>query len=587
VSPEQARGEPTGPESDVFSLGSVIYEMLAGRRAFEGATTVDRLAAVLHLAPEPLGALVRDLPPEVARIVERCLEKVPARRFKDAQELATALQAVLTDSGRRRAVAGTRSTGARRTRALAVLPFDITPPNPDAEFLGDGLAESIINSLTAVPRLRVVPRSTMFRYKGRGMDAGAVGRDVDATSVLAGHLSWRGDMLQLQVELVDPVNDAQVWGQQYTRRTDDIFALQEALARDISEALKVRLASAGKRRDKRLAPNADAYQDYLRGRFHAAQYSPHGFTSAITCFEAAVAKDPDYAQAHAELGDAIATARFFGYVLPDESLARAREATARALALDSHIAAAHASRAKQAFLFERDFAAAEASFARALTLAPSFAECRMFSGLLDLVCGRTAQGLAAGRRAIEEAPRSPLVNAGLSALLLFARDIEGAIAQGQRTVALDPGSFLGRQMLLFSLEHARRFEEALEQLPPLFAAYGLQPESHERVRRAWQEGGERRYWEARLAVVQEQLARRYTPPQFQMYLYAKLGDFDGAMAWAERLFQIDSGMLVFLGIDPIIDALREDPRFLALLRRCGLPVIVSGSASQAAGPAAG
>jgi serine/threonine protein kinase len=258
LSPEQVRGEVVGPPSDVFALGCVLYEMITGRRAFEGATTVDRLAAVLRASPTPIAA--EQAPADAVRIVDRCLEKAPEQRFAQGRELAEALQALLSESGARRALGRPKAARARVPRSLAVLPFELTPANPEAEFLGEGLAESIINNLSALPRLRVVPRSTVIRYKGRGLDVGAVGRELGATSVLAGHLTWRADMLKLQVELVDPVSDAQVWGQRYTRRVDDIFVLQEALARDISEALELRLTTPTKRRIARRATvDADAY----------------------------------------------------------------------------------------------------------------------------------------------------------------------------------------------------------------------------------------------------------------------------------------------------------------------------------------
>ena len=221
LSPEQARGEAAGPPSDVFALGCVLYEMIAGRRAFEGATPVDRLAAVLRAVPAPLST--QQAPPEVAAIVTRCLEKTPKRRYAQSGELAAALQALLSEAGQHRAIARPRTPRPRSTRSLAVLPFELTPADPDAEFLGEGLAESIINNLAALPRLRVVPRSSVFRYKGHAHDVGAVGRELGATSVLTGHLTRLGNTLKLQIELVDPASDRQVWGQQYTRQVDDIF----------------------------------------------------------------------------------------------------------------------------------------------------------------------------------------------------------------------------------------------------------------------------------------------------------------------------------------------------------------------------
>jgi non-specific serine/threonine protein kinase len=582
LSPEQARGEAAGPPSDVFAVGCVIYEMITGRRAFDGPTGADRLAAVLHAVPTRMTALVPGVPPPFAAIVDRALEKPPERRYRDARALADALRAIVADSGRTPAVARTRGRG-RAGKALAVLPFELDPPEPDGAFLSDGLTEAIINSLTALPKLRVVPRSTVFRYRGRLTDLAAVGRELDVARVLVGHLTRRGDLLKLQVELIDPARDTQLWGQQYTRALTDIFALQDELARDVTTALRVRLSPPARQRlTQRHCCDSDAYQDYLRGRHHLARYSPEGFQKAIGCFEAAIARDPGYAAAHAELGDAIGTARFFGYIMPDDGETRARAAIVRALEIDPQSPEAHAARGKMALFFERDFATAASAFQEALRLKPEYPECRMFSAYLQLVLGHGDRALEEARAAVDMAPLEPLLNAGLAMLYLLGGHSEAAIVQARRTISLEPGFLLAHNALVFANMELGRLDEAIDWFAPVALAVGLTTDASDRLREALRSDGAPGFSREWLRLLEETAARRYVPPHLFLYAQAKLGNHDQALVWAERCAAINAGMLIFLGVDPCIRDLRRDPRFVALLERLGLPAILHDPARTAA-----
>ena len=529
LSPEQARGEAAGPPSDVFALGCVIYEMLTNRRAFDGPTAVDRLAAVLHATPPPVHTLAADVPAALEALIDRALDKLPGRRFPDARALADALQGLVSDSGRNRAVPKPRPR-TKSGKALAVLPFELVPPHPDGEFLSDGLTEAIINSLSALPKLRVVPRSTVFRFKGRATDLAAIGRELDVSGLLVGHLTRRGEMLKLQVELIDPVHDTQLWGQHYARPMTDIFALQDELARDITAALRLRLTAPARRRLQQTQGGSTvAYEDYLRGRHHLSRYSPDGFAKAIACFEAAIDRDPQYAAAYAELGDAVGTARFFGYIMPDDGEARAREAIARALALDPRVAEGHAARAKMAMFVDRDFASAETAFQEALAIKPELAECRMFYALLQLVLGRPDRAIAEGRAALDAAPLSGVLNSGLASLYMLGGHHEAAIAQAHRTLAIEPGFLLAHQVLVYANEGLNRYEEAIAWLEPLATASGFPLDSAARLLVAYRSGGAVGYCRERLRLLEESAARRYVPPHAFLYACAMLQQFDQAL----------------------------------------------------------
>ena len=576
LSPEQARGEPATPASDVFALGCILFEMIAGRRAFEGATAADRLAAVLNLRPEPLGRIA-EVPPELDAIVQRALQKEAWRRYPTARELAVSLETLR--SGSRHSGSGRESVGQSakrprsRARSLAVLPFELSRANPDAEFLSDGLTESIINSLSELPKLHVVPRSTVFRYRALAMDVPSVGRELEATYVLTGRVSLRGDALKVQVELVESATDRQLWGRQYTRQTADLSSLQDALAHDIIAALKLRLARHGRQPSRRASDNSDAYQDFLRGRYFLNQYTPDGFVQAIECFGRAIAKDPQYALAQAELANAIGTARFFGYLPPDQSDQPSKVAMDRALELDPLLPEAHSARAKRAFFYERDWATAQAHFERALELKPNYAECRIFFALYHAAHGRRERALEEGRRATEDTPLFALIQAAYGLVQIFCGQVDAGIEQARRALAVDPGNAIALKELWFAYVYQKRYDEALDVLAPLVQPFGLPSDVLSRLRTAHQTGGGRAFWEELLRVMRDVAARRYVPPHEFLFIYAQLGDIDAVLEYAERCVEINAGILVFLGVDPCFDDLRSDPRFQDLLRRLGLPVI--------------
>ena len=298
-----------------------------------------------------------------------------------------------------------------------------------------------------------------------------------------------------------------------------------------SRTTSSRPSSCGCRRRAggRLAPrtdNSDAYQDFLRGRYFLNQYTPDGFVQAIQCFERAIAKDPQYTLAHAELANAIGTARFFGYLPPDLSDQPSKDAMDRALELDPLLPEAHSARAKRAFFHERDWATAQAHFERALELKPDYAECRMFFALYHAALGRSERALVEGRRATEDTPLFGLIQAGFALVQIFCGQVEAGIEQARRALAVDPGNAVALKELWFANAHVGRYDEALNALAPLAPAIGLPSEALSRLRTAYQTGGDRAFWEELLKVTRDVAARRYVPPHEFLFIYSYLGDID-------------------------------------------------------------
>ena len=296
MSPEQARGAVADGRSDVFSLGCVMYEMVAGRAPFERDTAAETIAAILKEEPPYLTGSGELVPPELERLLLHCLEKSAEQRFQTARDLAFALDALLKGSGAAQTPFPGKRIG-RRSRSidtLAVLPFINATEDPDAEYLSDGITETLINSLSQLPKLRVTARTTVFRYKGRNLPPQMIGQDLGVRAVLTGTLAQRGDALVMQVDLVDAVDGAQLWGEQFNRQSAELFVMQDELAQRILDKLRVRLTGDEKKKvTKRHTHNVQAYQLYMKGRFYWNRRTPDGFRQAIEFFNQATLRDPE------------------------------------------------------------------------------------------------------------------------------------------------------------------------------------------------------------------------------------------------------------------------------------------------------
>jgi serine/threonine protein kinase len=329
MSPEQVRGEETGPTSDIFSFGCVLYEMLTGQRAFARQTAAETMEAILQDEPPEIAASDQDLPDELKRVIRQCLEKSPAGRFQSARDLSSALRELWSGSNLvKSGSAPTKShahpavwvaiamvllllgvvyllTGRAKTiDSVAILPFANESANPDAEYLSDGIAESIISSLSQLPKLRVMSSSTVFRYKGQEVDPRKVGQDLRVDAVLTGNLIQRGETLIIKTELVRVSDGAQLWGDEYRRKSSDALVVQEDIAKQISENLRLKLTSDEQRRlTKHYTENAEAYRSYLKGRYYWNKRTVESLNKGIQYFQQAIDSDPNYALAYAGLAD--------------------------------------------------------------------------------------------------------------------------------------------------------------------------------------------------------------------------------------------------------------------------------------------
>jgi eukaryotic-like serine/threonine-protein kinase len=565
MSPEQVQGLPADARSDLFALGCVLYEMLTARRPFAGQTPQEIMAATLRDPTPQLPILDPPAPSELARVIDHCLAKEPERRFSTARDTAFALRALLTGSGAA-AVAGKRRVP--RGKSIAVLPFQHTGSGDDLEYLGDGLAESIINSLSQLPGLRVVPRGSVFRYKGVQADPGAVGLALNARTLLTGRIAQRGDLLNVQAELVDTATESQLWGEQYRRPLAELQGVQEEIAWHITEALRIRLTGEQKKRlTRKKTGSGDAYQEHLRGRYHWNRWTPEGFRSAAEHFERALALDPSYAPAWAGLGDTYGALAFYHLVDASEGWPRARDAAIRAVQLDENLPDAHATLALGHMFHSWSWIEAEQEFKRAIELNPSHGLARSFYGMLLGVLLRREAGLEESRRAVELEPLSLLFNMNVGWSLYQARQYSEAIRQAHHILELDPGFHEAHAIAATACERLGDFPRAARYVTGAMQNLGARIDQAATLAMPLATQSAEAYWRSRIAMMNAVPGARERAPQIFIAAHIGLGETDIALELMERLVQQRVGHCVFFQSDPIYEGLKGSPRYEAIIAR--------------------
>ncbi len=469
-------------------------------------------------------------------------------------------------------------TQTEQINSLAVLPFVNASADPNAEYLSDGITESIINNLSQLRQLKVMSSSSVFRYKGRTDDAQEIGRELGVRAVLLGRVLQLGDKLIIRTELVDAIDGSQLWGARYGKATSDILEIQEEIAREISETLRLRLSGEEQKLlTRRYTENIKAYHTYLRGRYYWNKRTSADLQRALGYFWQAVDEEPAYALAYAGIADCYNWLGYiFGRMPPQEAMPKARAAAFKALEIDDHLAEAYASLAFVKCVFEWQWKEAGDYFKKAIELNPRYAPVRHVYGVyLATVWRQFDQALAEVNKGLELEPLSLPINHMVGHLLLLARRPDEAIAQFRKTLEIDPRYTLAHSNMGYAFEYKQMYPEAVEEFLQGNPFGDTSAENQAVLERAFRVSGWEGYLRKQLDL---SLERWESDGRWHGYAYsiarnyARLGDRNNAFLWLEEAYIAHSGMLIWTPIELHFDNLRSDPRYIDLHRRLDLPM---------------
>jgi TolB-like protein/lipoprotein NlpI len=601
MAPEQLRGQPADARSDVWALGVVLYEMVAGARPFQGQTSFELSSAILNQVPPPLSPAV---PTELRAVIERCLAKEPGQRYQQGSEVRAALEAVQSGAAipawpawkyalsRRRwlvlaaALAAvfavlaalnferlrTRLTGgAPRIQSLAVLPLENLSGDKEQDYFADGMTEELITNLAKISALKVISRTSMMQYKGTKKPLPQIAKELNVDAIIEGSVLREGGQVRITAQLIQASTDQHLWAESYQRDLRGVLALQGEIASVIAEKVRAALTPTERARLTSARPvNPEAYEAYLKGMQHWYKVTPQDIDTALEYFEMALKKDPNYAPAHSGVALVWIGRQQMGYTAPREAGPKAKAAALKAVELDNTLAEAHFSLANVNLFYEWDWAGAEVEFKRAIELNPNYPDAWALYPHYLMIMKRPEEAMAQSQRALELDPFNAHFQALHAARLEWAGRYDEAIVQFRKALRMSPGLAWAHWMLSVIFLRKAMYEESLAETKACYYYVGDR-EVEEALTQGYAQSGYRGAMRRAADILAARSRKTYVIPSDVATLYVGAGEKAQALEWLEKGVEVRDGNMSCVNVDPTYDTLHNTPRFQDLLRRMNFP----------------